>query len=241
MWLITLLLFLGVIITGFLSKSDSKWTPLVIGLTLLLITSMSLQFLKLGGDKGNQVNYSTLWEEAIGYQLAQALSNDGIQSGTVLILDENIEGAENPLADIHLKGFRQGLHTEHLNLVGINANEISTTIELGLDVPEEMASVGPIDLSTTLLMKAIRNQPDVVALVSFVGLPASMPAELLSELPPLYLFGLNLHTADFSDEDLLRTSSVRAIVRRKPGAGTQLKPSSKNLDEVFSERFVLNR
>ncbi len=238
---ITILLFFGIVGSTVLAKSNSKWNPLVIALTLLMIVALGFQFRNLGGSSGG-ASYSMRWEEAVGQQLAKALSEDGIHSGTVVILDEIIEGAANPLAEIHRESFRKGLTSDSLNVVEINASDISTFNELGLtDVPEEMTPNGPVDLSTTLLMKAINNESDVVALVSFIGLPASMSPQALNALPPVYVHGLTHLTSEQKDEDLLKTSSIRAIVREKPGVSFQKPPAGKNLEEIFSEAFVLKQ
>lgn len=242
MWFLSLILCLGVAVTGVLAKSNSRWKPVALGLSLLMFISIAFQFVNTGGN-GKGVDYSTRWDESVGYMLAQALTRDGMDNGTVLILDAQIEGAKYPLDEIHFAAFQSGLPAGHaLHLVKLDATELNPLQEFTQDdIPEEMVPKQYIDLSLPLLMQAIKAEENVAALVSFVGLPEDMSGEALANLPPVYVYGLEQFTTDHADEDLLRLPSIRAIVRRKPGSGLKLKPASEDLEKVFAERFILKQ
>lgn len=241
MWFVSLLLCILTLVTGMLARSNAKWKPAVAGLTVLVLLSLGLQTLRQG--KAKHVKYDTVWDESIGYTLAKTITENGVVEGTVLLIDEAIPEAENPLDLIHYKGFQSGLPADsRLNLVKIQASDLMVPPAFPTEeVPPEMMPKEQVDFSFSRLMEIIGAHQNVVAVVSFVGLPASMSNAQLAGLPPLYLSGLREFTTDLTDENLLRIPSVRAIVRRNPESGNTSKPTHKNLDGIFAERFILKQ
>ncbi|WFB34357.1 hypothetical protein P3T73_09305 [Kiritimatiellota bacterium B12222] len=237
MWIIILLLIVSIAITAILSKQNRKWQPALIGLSLLLCASGIMWVIRTRAENQKQT-YHTVWDESIGFKFGQAISQTGVNSGTVLLLDETIIGATNPLAEIHLQGFQAGLSSTDLSIVKLNAMDLSTLNELSTEgLPPEMTPQGPADISYAQLMEVIRSHDQVVALVSFVGLPASMSNRQLASLPPVYVYGLEQSTTNLLDDELLQIPSIKAIVRHLPSAQLGLKPKSKDLDDIFAENF----
>ncbi|MDF3129980.1 hypothetical protein P0Y35_12300 [Kiritimatiellaeota bacterium B1221] len=241
MWPVSLLLCILTLITGMLARSNAKWNPVAAGLTVLMLLSLGLQTLRHG--KAKHAEYDTVWDESIGYTLAKVLTEDGITEGTVFLIDEAIPEAENPLDLIHYQGFQSGLPADSgLNLVKIQAWDLMVSrVSPAEELPPEMMPKEQMDLSLSRIMETIGAHQNVVAVVSFVGLPASMSKAQLAGLPPLYLSGLREFTTDLPDEFLLRIPSIRAIVRRNPESENSAKPTHKNMDGIFAERFILKQ
>lgn len=217
---VLLLILLVAAIIVWRAGDSLPYHPLIVG--ALVLAALGILSLQLFGPAPS--HYTGDFEEAAGFKLAESVKAEFPEGGKVLVIQQRgeLKHIKNVI-EAQLRGVRKQLEGEKWTVIGAGP-------EFGIG-PNGIETI--TGFSSEACGKWLDENPNTIAVISFIGLPDGPPPSQTNQPPYAALM-----PGQVEDTKIARGVKVLSVAAHKKGINPMLTPKrGATAEDVFDMRF----